>query len=70
MLIESPGVGECMRLMFEPLMPTLVEKPREGDYWTHEVKFARRLSSTRKGHAFSPGAGSTGRLTWPRQLVS
>ncbi|ESY56103.1 MULTISPECIES: ATP-dependent DNA ligase [unclassified Mesorhizobium] len=29
-----------MRLKFiEPLMPTLVEKPPEGDGWTHEVKF-------------------------------
>ncbi|MER9494146.1 ATP-dependent DNA ligase [Mesorhizobium sp. M0320] len=29
-----------MRLKFvEPLMPTLVEKPPEGDGWIHEVKF-------------------------------
>ncbi|ESY13882.1 hypothetical protein X748_02660 [Mesorhizobium sp. LNJC386A00] len=29
-----------MRLKFvEPLMPTLVEKPPEGDGWSHEVKF-------------------------------
>ncbi|TPK15145.1 ATP-dependent DNA ligase [Mesorhizobium sp. B2-5-9] len=29
-----------MRLKFiEPLMPTLVEKPPEGDSWIHEVKF-------------------------------
>ncbi|MER9840520.1 ATP-dependent DNA ligase [Mesorhizobium australicum] len=29
-----------MRLKFiEPLMPTLVEKPPEGDAWSHEVKF-------------------------------
>ncbi|ESY19270.1 MULTISPECIES: ATP-dependent DNA ligase [unclassified Mesorhizobium] len=29
-----------MRLKFiEPLMPTLVEKPPEGEGWTHEVKF-------------------------------
>jgi len=29
-----------MRLKFvEPLMPTLVEKPPEGDGWLHEVKF-------------------------------
>ncbi|PBB67401.1 ATP-dependent DNA ligase [Mesorhizobium sp. WSM4312] len=29
-----------MRLKFiEPLMPTLVEKPPEGDDWIHEVKF-------------------------------
>ncbi|ESY13633.1 ATP-dependent DNA ligase [Mesorhizobium sp. C386A] len=29
-----------MRLKFiEPLMPILVEKPPEGDGWTHEVKF-------------------------------
>lgn len=29
-----------MRLKFiEPLMPTLVEKPPEGEDWTHEVKF-------------------------------
>jgi len=29
-----------MRLRFiEPLMPTLVEKPPEGDGWIHEVKF-------------------------------
>ena len=29
-----------MRLKFiEPLMPTLVEKPLEGDGWTHEIKF-------------------------------
>ncbi|MER9456615.1 ATP-dependent DNA ligase [Mesorhizobium sp. M0478] len=29
-----------MRLKFiEPLIPTLVEKPPEGDGWTHEVKF-------------------------------
>lgn len=29
-----------MRLKFiEPLMPTLVEKPPEGDAWIHEVKF-------------------------------
>ncbi|MHC2792586.1 ATP-dependent DNA ligase [Mesorhizobium jarvisii] len=23
----------------EPLMPTLVEKPPEGDGWLHEIKF-------------------------------
>lgn len=29
-----------MRLKFiEPLMPTLVERPPEGDAWIHEVKF-------------------------------
>lgn len=29
-----------MRLTFiPPLMPTLVEKPPEGDGWIHEVKF-------------------------------
>jgi bifunctional non-homologous end joining protein LigD len=29
-----------MRLKFiPPLMPTLVEKPPEGDGWIHEVKF-------------------------------
>ena len=29
-----------MRLKFvEPLIPTLVEKPPEGDAWIHEVKF-------------------------------
>jgi len=29
-----------MRLKFvEPLLPTLVEKPPEGDEWIHEVKF-------------------------------
>ena len=29
-----------MRLKFvAPLMPTLVEKPPEGDGWIHEVKF-------------------------------
>ncbi|MER9167323.1 ATP-dependent DNA ligase [Mesorhizobium australicum] len=29
-----------MRLKFiEPLMPTLVEQPPEGDAWSHEVKF-------------------------------
>ncbi|QPC90308.1 RNA ligase family protein [Mesorhizobium sp. INR15] len=29
-----------MRLKFiEPLMPTLVEKPPEGDDWIHEIKF-------------------------------
>ncbi|MFC3326185.1 ATP-dependent DNA ligase [Mesorhizobium cantuariense] len=29
-----------MRLKFvEPLLPTLVEKPPEGDEWVHEVKF-------------------------------
>ncbi|MER8574392.1 hypothetical protein NKH19_23235 [Mesorhizobium sp. M1338] len=29
-----------MRLKFvEPLMPTLVKKPPEGDGWIHEVKF-------------------------------
>ncbi|CAN7686874.1 ATP-dependent DNA ligase [Mesorhizobium amorphae] len=29
-----------MRLKFvPPLMPTLVEKPPEGDGWTHEIKF-------------------------------
>jgi bifunctional non-homologous end joining protein LigD len=29
-----------MRLAFiEPLLPTLVEKPPEGDEWIHEVKF-------------------------------
>jgi len=29
-----------MSLKFiEPLMPTLVEKPPEGDDWIHEVKF-------------------------------
>ena len=29
-----------MRLKFvEPLMPTLVVKPPEGDTWIHEVKF-------------------------------
>ncbi|CCV15462.1 hypothetical protein [Mesorhizobium sp. STM 4661] len=29
-----------MRLKFiEPLLPTLVEKPPEGDGWIHEVKF-------------------------------
>ncbi|MER9257916.1 ATP-dependent DNA ligase, partial [Mesorhizobium sp. M0619] len=29
-----------MRLKFiEPLMPTLVENPPEGEGWTHEVKF-------------------------------
>ncbi|WP_425350342.1 hypothetical protein [Mesorhizobium temperatum] len=29
-----------MRLKFiEPLMPTLVDKPPEGDGWSHEVKF-------------------------------
>ena len=40
MLIESPVGGWCMRLKFvEPLMPTLVEKPPEGDAWIHEVKF-------------------------------
>jgi ATP-dependent DNA ligase len=31
---------EFMRLKFvEPLLPTLVEKPPEGDEWIHEVKF-------------------------------
>ena len=40
MLIESLVGGWCMRLKFvEPLMPTLVEKPPEGDAWIHEVKF-------------------------------
>jgi hypothetical protein len=40
MLIESPVGGWRMRLKFvEPLMPTLVEKPPEGDAWIHEVKF-------------------------------
>ncbi|MHB9450631.1 ATP-dependent DNA ligase [Mesorhizobium sp. RSR565B] len=39
-LIESPGAGEFMRLKFvEPLLPSLVEKPPEGDEWIHEVKF-------------------------------
>ena len=39
MLIELP-VGVFMRLKFvEPLLPTLVEKPPEGDDWIHEVKF-------------------------------
>ncbi|MGX5830167.1 ATP-dependent DNA ligase [Mesorhizobium sp. 43Arga] len=29
-----------MRLKFlQPLMPTLVEQPPEGDGWIHEVKF-------------------------------
>ena len=29
-----------MRLKFvEPLLPTLVDKPPEGDEWTHEIKF-------------------------------
>jgi bifunctional non-homologous end joining protein LigD len=29
-----------MRFAFiEPLLPTLVEKPPEGDGWFHEVKF-------------------------------
>jgi hypothetical protein len=29
-----------MRLKFvEPLLPTLVEKPPEGDDWIHEIKF-------------------------------
>ena len=29
-----------MRLKFiPPLMPTLVEKPPEGDGWIHEIKF-------------------------------
>ncbi|RWF88050.1 MAG: DNA ligase, partial [Mesorhizobium sp.] len=34
---KSSGDG---RLQFiEPLMPTLVDKPPEGDAWIHEVKF-------------------------------
>ncbi|TIX59051.1 MAG: ATP-dependent DNA ligase [Mesorhizobium sp.] len=34
---NGSGVG---RLQFiEPLMPTLVDKPPEGDAWSHEVKF-------------------------------
>ncbi|WP_245331377.1 hypothetical protein [Mesorhizobium sophorae] len=38
MLIESRPYGQCMRLKFvAPLMPTLVEKPPEGD-GIHEVK--------------------------------
>lgn len=40
MLIESPCSGWFMSLKFiEPLMPTLVEKPPEGEGWLHEVKF-------------------------------
>lgn len=36
-LIESPGAGEFMRLKFvEPLLPTLVEKPPEGDEWLQQ----------------------------------
>ena len=36
-----------MRLKFvEPLMPTLVEKPPEGDDWIHEVKFDGYRSQT------------------------
>ncbi len=38
--MNPPGVGQFMRLKFvEPLMPTLVEKPPEGDEWIHGVKF-------------------------------
>src|SRR4051812_42002362 len=40
MLIELRLASLCMRLKFiPPLMPTLVEKPPEGDAWIHEVKF-------------------------------
>ncbi|TIT16106.1 MAG: hypothetical protein E5W86_24900, partial [Mesorhizobium sp.] len=31
--------GEVRLSFVEPLMPTLVEKPPEGDGWLHEVKF-------------------------------
>lgn len=55
-----------MRLKFvPPLMPTLVEKPPEGDGWIHEVKFDGYRSQliidddgtriyTRNGHDWTP----------------
>lgn len=53
-----------MRLKFiEPMMPTLVEKPPEGDGWIHEVKFDGYRSQIIKdetGVRASPAAGSTG----------
>ncbi len=49
-----------MRLKFiEPLMPTLVDKPPEGDGWIHEVKFdgyRSQLVIDEDGRASSPAA--------------
>ncbi|RWF54576.1 MAG: ATP-dependent DNA ligase [Mesorhizobium sp.] len=33
------GSGDGRLQFIEPLMPTLVDKPPEGDGWSHEVKF-------------------------------
>jgi ATP-dependent DNA ligase len=33
------GTGSGRLEFIEPLLPTLVEKPPEGDGWIHEVKF-------------------------------
>jgi hypothetical protein len=45
MLIESPGVVQCMRFKFvEPLMPTLWRNLQRGDAWT-----AGSLTSTYSG---------------------
>ena len=62
-----------MRLKFvEPLLPTLVEKPPEGDEWIHEVKFdgyRSQIVIDARGSASSPGAAMTGRrniATWRR----
>lgn len=51
-----------MRLKFvEPLMPTLVKKPPEGDDWIHEVKcdgYRSKIVKYEPAFASSPAAAS------------
>ena len=54
------GAGGDRQPFTEPLMPTLVEKPPEGDGWIHEVKFDGYRSQIVRDAGGVRGAASTG----------